>query len=361
MNEDVCSYLPFAYFSGIGPYRFLLLKSHFKSPENVLRASYSELTSVLGAEMAARFIRFKNAFNAKRILDECQKLKITVLNQDDQRYPFSLRNIPDPPICLFVKGMIEKYNFTKDTYISIIGTRRPTSYGIAVSKMLVSSLSRAGIVTVSGMALGIDSEVHLATLEVNGRTIAFLGSGVDIPTPYSNGSLYEEIIANGGLVFSEYPPGYTFNKGQFVARNRLISGLSKGVLVIEGASDSGTLITARFAAEQGKDVFAVPGPITSIYSSAPHILIKQGAKLVSSADDILDEIGFERPIKTVFHESLDKKDGLVISFLKEESADIDKIVKATALPVSETSQILSLLELKGVIERTQDGKFYLKR
>ena len=210
---------------------------------------------------------------------------------DSEDYPESLKNISDPPICLYVKGNIDLFQARHQNpdlvgtaknlvssldpiFFAIVGTRKPTSYGVQVAKKFAYELTEAGFVIVSGMAMGIDTVAHQAALDAGGRTVAVLGCGVNIIYPAANRSLYENIIKNGGAVISEFPPNQMVLKGLFISRNRIISGLSKGVLIAEGLQDSGALITARFAGEQGKEIFAPPGPITSEMSTS---ILPQGA------------------------------------------------------------------------------------
>lgn len=204
------------------------------------------------------------------------------------QYPRLLKEIPDPPQVLYVRGNFEKISFNKT--IAVVGTRQVTPYGREVTRKLVTDLVKKGFTIVSGMALGVDTVAHWAAIAAGGKTIAVLGCGIDIIAPASNARLYWAIVNGGGVVVSEIPPGVRTDKKQFVTRNRIISGLSLGVVVVEGDKHSGALITAKYAAEQGREVFAVPGPITSIYSRAPAILLQNGAKLVQSADDILEEL-----------------------------------------------------------------------
>jgi len=206
-----------------------------------------------------------------------------VLTPLDKTYPERLRKIPDPPRTLYIKG--SDFSLFGRPSIAVIGSRKNTDYGRIVTQRLVRQLVENGFVIISGMARGIDTIAHEAALESGGKTIAVLGSGIDVIYPRENGELYQLIH----LVVSEFPPGTKPLKENFPQRNRLVAGLSNGVLVIEAAKRSGTLITARQAAEQGKEVFAVPGPITSPLSEGTAWLIKQGAKLVYSLDDILDE------------------------------------------------------------------------
>lgn len=206
----------------------------------------------------------------------------------DPRYPRLLREISDPPALLYVRGRGTKINLEKT--IAVVGTRHVTGYGRAITIKLVTELAARGYTIVSGLAYGVDTVAHQAAITAGGKTIAVLGCGIDIIAPASNAKLYWDIVEGHGAVVSEIPPGVRTDKKRFVTRNRIISGLSLGVVVIEGGDKSGTLITARYAADQGREVFAVPGPLTSPYSRAPSILLKNGAKLVESADDIIEEL-----------------------------------------------------------------------
>lgn len=213
---------------------------------------------------------------------------IRTLLFSDPKYPRLLAEIPDPPEVLYVRGRGSKINLEKT--IAVVGTRHVTEYGITMTKKLVTDLVHHGFTIVSGLAYGVDAIAHQAAITAGGKTIAVLGCGIDIIAPPSNARLYWDIVNGHGAVVSEIPPGVRTDKKRFVTRNRIISGLSLGVVVTEGARKSGSLITARYAGEQGRDVFAVPGPVTSTYSGAAAFLLKNGAKLVESASDILEEL-----------------------------------------------------------------------
>jgi DNA processing protein len=204
------------------------------------------------------------------------------------RYPRLLKEIPDPPVLLYVRGTGSKINLEKT--IAVVGTRHVTAYGREVTIRLVKDLVARGFTIVSGLAYGVDAIAHQTAIETGGKTIAVLGCGIDIIAPARNTDLYWRIIHGNGAVVSEVPPGIRPDKKKFVTRNRIISGLSLGVLVTEGARQSGSLITANYASEQGREVFAVPGPVTSRYSGAASFLLKNGAKLVESVDDIIEEL-----------------------------------------------------------------------
>jgi DNA processing protein len=215
-------------------------------------------------------------------------MDVSILTIHNPKYPKLLREIPDPPQKLYVRGTGSKINLEKT--IAVVGTRHVTPYGREVTIRLVTDLVAHGYTIVSGLAYGVDAVAHQAAIDADGKTIAVLGCGIDIIAPASNTELYWRIIRGNGAVVSEIPPGVRPNKKKFVTRNRIISGLSLGVLVTEGAKKSGSLITANYAAEQGREVFAVPGPVNSVYSGASSFLLKNGAKLVESVDDIIEEL-----------------------------------------------------------------------
>jgi len=246
------------------------------------------------------------------------------------------------------------------SFLAIVGTRKPTSYGLQVAEKFAAELTQYGFIIVSGMALGIDAAAHWAAINNNGKTIAVLGCGVDVIYPPANRKLYETIIKSGGAVISEFPPGHTVLKGLFVARNRLISGLSLGVLVVEGAKDSGSLITARYAAEQGKDVFAPPSPITSPLSEAPNMLLKQGAKLVTSVSDILEEynVKIKTKDKEVLFDQLQGLEKSIMEILINEPKTADDLSLLLKQPISQILNSLSLLEIQGIIKKNNEGRFY---
>jgi DNA processing protein len=215
---------------------------------------------------------------------------VSIIPCTSARYPALLKEIPDYPHLLYVRGRKPDVPLKMDRTIGVVGTREVTPYGIEVTKQLVRGLVSNGFTIVSGLARGVDTIAHETAIESGGNTIAVLGCGIDIIAPASNARLYNRIVNGGGAVVSEVPLGVRPDKSLFTVRNRIISGLSLGVVVIEGAKNSGTLITARYAGEQGREVFAVPGPITSKYSAGPLKLLKNGAKLVETVDDIIEEL-----------------------------------------------------------------------
>lgn len=355
-------YLGFSYFNGIGPMRLKALIAKFGNAKKAYRSNRSDLQNILSAQLIDEFLLFRSKFDPLKELEVLKQKRIQVISCEDKEYPSQLKDISDGPICLYIKGDLNSIDFNSNYFIGIVGTRRPTSYGIQITKKFASELSRAGFIVVSGMATGIDAVGHRSALESGGKTIAILGCGVDIPYPPSNIKLYEDIIKNSGLIISEFPPGHRVEKGLFIARNRIISGLSKGVLIIEGLKDSGALITARFAAEQGKEVFASPGPITSPLSQAPHMLLKQGAKLVTSVEDIYEELGLQLipKKKEDIEMQLNNQEKEIFQALQKESLLIDEIAVQIRQPIHQVLDIISLLEIKGVIEKNSEGKYQVK-
>lgn len=375
-NNRLSAYLGFSHFLGIGPMKFKQLLACFGNPEKAYQAKKEDLIKILGPKLGEKFLHFRQTFKADSIREQLFKKSIQILILEDPDYPEQLRQISDPPICLYVRGNGKILNnlpgLTRlrkirtrqvnegSNILAIVGTRKPTAYGLQLAEKFAGELAQYGFTIVSGMALGIDSAAHWGAINNNGKTIAVLGCGVDIIYPPANRKLYQTIIETGGAVISEFPPGHTVLKGLFVARNRIISGLSQGVLVVEGAKDSGSLITARYAAEQGRDVFAPPSPITSPLSEAPNLLLKQGSKLVTSVEDILEEYQVKIKIKEK-KAILDHLQGLekqVMEILINEPKTADELSVCLNKAIAEILNSLSLLEIQGIIKKNNEGRFY---
>ncbi len=286
-TEEELYWLALRMVPGLGTRKAGLLIERFRSPQRVFRASASELedAGLLGgvARSIASGCSFEDAAAQQQKLRETGTTLVTL---GDAGYPQPLRNIFDPPVVLFARGNIE---LLQTLMIGVVGTRRPTPYGVAVAERLSADLAQAGLTIVSGMARGIDTSAHRGALSVNGRTIAVLGCGADIVYPSENRRLAAEIVAKG-LIVSEFPMGAVAFPQNFPIRNRIISGVSSGLLVVEGAQYSGSAITAKLALDQGREVFAVPGNITSKMSWGPNLLIKQGAKLVQDWNDVVVDL-----------------------------------------------------------------------
>ena len=273
--------------AGLGTRKAGQLIEQFGTPQAIFRASRADLeqTGISGgvAQSIASGCAFEEAVDQQQKVLDCGARIVPI---SDPMYPQSLREIFDPPVVLFTRGRLELLDSVK---LSVVGTRRPTPYGVAVAERLSSDLARAGLTIVSGMARGVDSAAHKAALAAEGNTAAVFGCGIDVLYPSDNRKLMSE-IASKGLLISEFPMGAPAYPQNFPIRNRIVSGLSSGVLVVEGAQYSGSSITARLALDQGREVFAVPGNITSKMSWGPNLLIKQGAKLVQEWNDIVVEL-----------------------------------------------------------------------
>ena len=285
--------------------------------------------------------------------------EIRSVNIQDKEYPKLLKEIKNPPKVLYVRGEI----LPNDDFFAIVGTRRCSLYGKQAALEFASDLSEAGLTIVSGLAPGIDTFSHQATLERNGKTIAVLGTGLDKKSvyPQTNLKLAEKIIEKGGALLSEYPPGTRGTRFTFPQRNRIISGLSLGVLVVEAKERSGALITAEYAAKQNRKVFALPGPIYSSTSRGSNFLIKEGAKLAGSADDILKELNL--PAKERGNSAMagTKEEIIILNALKEGALGVDGLIEKTNLPAAKISGILSVLEIRGKIRNLKGNVYSLLR
>jgi len=294
---------------------------------------------------------------ARRTLDvlgyaeSLEKKGFGVVTYLDETYPESLSTLYDPPAVLYGKGRLADLDMRA---IAVVGARRPTPYGRQVARLLAKELALAGFWVISGMARGIDTEAHLGALEGQGCTVAVLGSGLDVIYPRENKGLFQRIAQNGAVV-SEFPPGTPPEPKNFPIRNRIISGLAKGVLVVEAKAKSGALITVDWALEQGRDVFAVPGPITSELSQGTNYLIKQGAKPVTSVTDILEEyqVVLQAPQKVSPQASehpASPEQRKVLNLLGSEPVHLDQLVRLSGLTAGELSGILLELQIQGIIE-----------
>jgi DNA processing protein len=289
-REEELHWLALKLIPGLGTRNSGKLLERFRTPQAIFRASRTELegAGVSGAvaQSIASGCTFEDAAAQHEKMAECGAELVTI---GDPRYPGPLRDIFDPPIVLFARGRIE---LLRSLAVAVVGTRRPTPYGTAVAERLAADLAHAGLTIASGLARGVDSAAHKGCLAAGGDTVAVLGCAVDVIYPQENRKLYSEIAAKG-LIVSEFPMGSPAFPQNFPVRNRIISGISAGVLVVEGAQYSGSAITAKLAMDQGREVFAVPGNITSKQSWGPNLLIKQGAKIVQDWNDVVSELPAE--------------------------------------------------------------------
>ncbi len=347
----------------IGPKRFYRLIEYFGSVDVAWQAKSGEITRVLSlsSKISSRIFEEKNNINPERELDLIYKHKVNVLTIEDDLYPENLKTIHYPPPVLYYKGNIVEVDKNS---ISIVGSRKATYYGKMVAEKLSKDLALAGLTIISGMARGIDTAAHKGALSVNGRTIAVLGCGIDYIYPPENRRLAQEIEVSGAVI-SEFSLFTLPERQNFPRRNRIISGLSLGTLIVEAAEKSGALITADFALDQGREVFAIPGNINSPLSNGSHNLIKQGAKLVNNYKDILEEIHIVLPQKTTEKEmvtkdiSITEEEKIIYRIITKEPTQIDEIIGISKLSVSKVSEILLSLELKDLIKEIE-GKRFIK-
>jgi DNA processing protein len=351
---------------GVGEVLFRNLIAKFNSPKGVFEANFNEIqrTDGIGEKIAKEIKGFKDWNKAEEEVSKILKSGFKLILLKDSNFPNNLFNTYNPPPFLYIKGDILPQD---DTAIAIVGTRTPDRYGRLVTEKLAEELSVRGVTIVSGMARGIDSIAHIAALKRGGRTIAVLGSGLDTIYPFENKKLYEE-ISNKGAVISEFPLGTPPEAVNFPKRNRVISGLSLGVVIVQASDKSGSLITASLALEQNREVFAVPGNIGTKLSRGTNKLIKEGAKLVESVEDILSEIEVLRTLKDkeikendISVTELSQEEGLIYSKLKNEPLHIDEITKLTGMNSAKVLSILLSLELSGLIIQLPGKMFQLKK
>jgi len=354
--------------TGIGNHLYKRLLDQFQEPEKVFSAPKTDLMMVAGVSEriagAIKGFRLNDQINKEIELAEKQQCRIVTFS--DPEYPPLLRHIPDPPPYIYVKGRLDDTNHC----VAVVGSRNASSYGKSIAIRLSRDLASRGLGIVSGMARGIDTAAHMGAIAVNGQTIAVLGSGLGVIYPPENRRLYDEIIENGAVI-SEFPIEEGPNAYNFPARNRIISGIALGTLVVEATKRSGSLITARLAGEQGREVFAVPGSVNSAKSTGAHNLLKQGAKLVASAEDVIEEFyQFQNKAvnqNTVSEERLNTETNLFPDLIGDESiiyrilepypVHIDELSRQTGMDVGKLSIILLNLELKGLVNQSP-GKYF---
>jgi len=346
----------------IGSIRLKKLLEFFGKPQNILEAQPEKLTAIsgIGPKIAGQ-VHSLTKEDLDKELALVKKLGLKVLTPDGQGYPLNLKNIPDPPIVLYVKGAI----IEEDMYsIGIVGSRRASFYGLANAEKFASCLSEKGFTIVSGMARGIDSAAHRGALKTGGRTLAVIGSGFNHLYPQENRELAEE-ISQSGAVISEFPMDTLPLKQNFPRRNRVISGLSLGVLVVEAAKNSGALITADFALEQGREVFALPGKVDAATSFGTNGLIKQGAKLVSDAQEILEEfdpavLNIDRNNTgqdAVSRPKMSSDEHRLYDLLSDQPISLDEMAEKTDLRIQNLSTLLLGLQLKKLIRQLPGKQF----
>ncbi len=327
---------------------------------------YQDADAILGADLAAikrldllkkqqldALARPASDENFTRTMQTLEKCRARAICWDDEEYPEALRQLPDPPFVLYLKGTLQEI----DPAVAVVGTRAPSHYGRELAGSLAADLSRQGLSIISGLARGIDTAAHTGSLDGCGRAVAVLGSGIDTIYPAENVPLAQKISARGAVI-SEYPPGTRPDPGNFPRRNRIIAGLSLGVIVIEATIKSGAMITARLAGEQGRSVMATPGPVTNLRARGPHSLLKQGAALIENAEDVLRELAphlMDSLAKTGASQETASKD-----IFGGNALTLEEIAAELGMDVPTAAKHVSMMEIKGKIAKAEGGRYIFK-
>jgi len=375
VSQSASYWLALALTPGLGPTRVRKLVEHFGSAERVFQASLTELEATGMPVVSAQSLATGKSLELAQ--QECAKAaecSAKIIALDDPAYPARLKEIYDPPVVLFIRGSVEVIS---SPGIAVVGTRHPTPYGLGMAERLSKDLAARGLVIISGMARGVDTASHRGAITVGGKTVAVFGTGIDVMYPKENSRLAEQILSLGGALISEFPVGTFAAPQNFPIRNRIISGMSAGVLVVEAAEYSGTRITARCALEQDRDVYAVPGNVTNKGSWGPNTLIKQGAKLVATWEDVWEELPTDiqdkldaaRPESSLPEtaslfpdDATSPHERKILRLLKsDESTHIDELMERLAeeLSSSEIFAALFELELDGKVKQLP-GKNFVK-
>jgi DNA processing protein len=350
---------------GIGPAKVRALLDHFGDLEAAWRGSQSDLAEAgLDKRALESLEAARTGIDLDTLVEDVERAGFQTLCWDDAGYPRRLREIDNPPPLLFVRGELTTAD---DWAVAIVGTRKASTYGKEVAHELATSLAAAGVTVVSGFARGIDATAHLAALEAGGRTLAVLGSGLDKLYPAEHAALAERLVGQGALI-SDYPLGTPPEATNFPPRNRIISGLTLGTIVVEAAAESGALITTEFAMEQGREVFAVPGNIFNRNSQGPNKLIQLGAKMVTSAEDVLEELNLkmashqaEARAQLSLFDGADETEKKLLAHLSAEPLHADELSVLTSLPIATISSALAMMELKGMARQVGGMTYVVAR
>jgi DNA processing protein len=360
-RPDLPYWLALMRFTKFGAVRLRKLAEYFLSMERAFHASAEDLTMAgIDPALAEQFAQARLHLDPALEIEKLQASGAVAITLFDETYPVDLKQIHDPPAVLIYRGTLPP---PAATCLAVVGSRKPTDYGARMVERLIKPLAQSGLVIVSGLAHGIDALAHLATLAVEGATLGVLGNGVDDQSIYPtlNRHLARHMISRRGAILSEFPLGTPSLRHHFPFRNRIIAGLCKGTLVIEAAAKSGSLITARQALENGRDVFAVPGPADAEMSEGPNNLIKMGAIPVTGPEDIFNHLGMKAPEpgpeKKITPDSAEE--AAILQQLTHEPRHADEIVKLTGLPAPKVASTLTLMEMKGAA-RHAGGLYYTK-
>ncbi len=354
----------FTLIPGIGRARLSLLKQYFGEMDRAWQASATELEMAgLDNRSIESIIERRPKISLDAEMEKLARYKVTVLTQKDEAYPSRLKEIYDSPPVLYVRG---RFSPEDDWSLAVVGTRRPTYYGREVTEQIVGDLARNRITIVSGLAKGIDATAHRAALDSGGRSIAVFGCGLDIVYPRDHVKLARDVMERGALV-SEFPLGTPPRRENFPLRNRIMSGLSLGVMVVEAGKGSGALITTGHALEQNREVFAVPGSVLSSASRGTNRLIQEGAKLVLGANDILEELNLTMAVQQVEVKELvpaTKTESTILQILRNlspEPTHIDEVGHQSRLPIATVSSTLAMMELKGMVKQVGGMNYIIAR
>ncbi|KAB2855252.1 MAG: DNA-protecting protein DprA, partial [Anaerolineae bacterium] len=340
---------------GIGPSRLRALWVYFDhNMEAAWNADPQELLSAgLGEQALNTFLKFRKEPNLDPIFDKIQRAHAHICTLDDDEYPTLLREVPDGPPLLYIRGRIFPED---DLALAMVGTRKASTYGLEIARRIATAMAHAGVTVISGLARGLDTVSHESALAAGGRTIAVMGNGIDQLYPSENRALATKIVEEGlGAIVTEYPPGTPPLAENFPARNRIISGLSLGVLIVEAPKSSGALLTAQAALDQGREVFAIPGNITSPNSEGTNSLIQDGAKLVMRPEDILEELKMSRytlqtkqAVKSIVPDS--PEEVRLLEIIALEPVHLDDISIQSGLPIHQVASMMTVMELKGLVQ-----------
>ena len=363
--DELAYWIAFSRVLGIGPVRFKQLLDFFH--DDVAAAWHADSKELAQAGLDQKtihsFLKQRSTITPKQELEKLERLRVQVITWKDEAYPMQLKEIDHPPPVLYVAGSLTK----ADKFaLAIVGTRKASVYGRQVTERFASELAKGRVTVVSGLALGIDAVAHTAALDAGGCTLAVLGSGLDIIYPPENYNLARRIVESGqGALITEFPLGVKPDAGNFPARNRLISGLSQGVLITEAPQASGALITANFALEQGREVFAVPGSILSPGSAGVNKLIQDGgARLVTNINDILEALNLYMVPEYVEMQAVlpdDAEERTLLALLSHDPCHIDELIRESGLPTKTVSATLQIMELKGMVKSVGGMQFVLAR
>ena len=360
--RDMRYWIGFNRVNGIGAAKVRALIDHFGDLEHAWSATPIDLKEAgLDRRAIDSFVQTRSTLQLDREVERVEKIGAKIIIWDDPDYPLLLRNIPDAPPVLYVKGQLTTAD--REWTVAMVGTRKASAYGRQAAESLADELARNGITIVSGLARGIDAAAHEAALSVGGRSIGVMACGIDQVYPFEHKRLADRLIEHGALI-TEMPIGASPEAGTFPARNRIISGLSLGTIVIEAGETSGALITADRALEQGREVFAVPGNIFSRTSLGTNRLLKEGATLITSAQDVLDALNLKMIVEHSEARAVipaDETEAKVLALLSHEPVHVDQIVQSSGLPITQVSSTLAMMELKGMVRQLGGMQYVVAR